>query len=38
MAEDYLPRLFGQNGWVLVKKAEELPQKLPQLYALLTGR
>jgi nitric oxide reductase NorD protein len=37
-AEDYLPRLFGQNGWVLVKKAEELPQKLPQLYALLTGR
>lgn len=37
-AEDYLPRLFGQNGWVLVKQAEELPQKLPQLYALLTGR
>lgn len=37
-AEDYLPRLFGQNGWALVKKAEELPQKLPQLYALLTGR
>jgi nitric oxide reductase NorD protein len=37
-AEDYLPHLFGQNGWVLVKKAEELPQKLPQLYALLTGR
>jgi len=33
-AEDYLPRLFGQNGWVLVKKAEELPQ----LHALLTGR
>lgn len=33
-AEDYLPRLFGQNGWVLVKQAEELPQ----LYALLTGR
>lgn len=37
-AEDYLPRLFGKNGWVLVNKAEELPQKLPQLYALLTGR
>jgi nitric oxide reductase NorD protein len=35
-AEDYLPRLFGQQGWVLVKKAEELPKKLPQLYALLT--
>ncbi|UJS24202.1 nitric oxide reductase activation protein NorD [Thiothrix winogradskyi] len=37
-AEDYLPRLFGQNGWVLLKKVEELPQKLSQLYALLTGR
>ncbi len=37
-AEDYLPRLFGYQGWVLVRKAEELPQKLPQLYALLTGR
>lgn len=35
-AEDYLPRLFGQHGWVLVKRAEELPKKLPQLYALLT--
>ncbi len=35
-AEDYLPRLFGQQGWVLVKKAAELPKKLPQLYALLT--
>ncbi|MBO0611460.1 nitric oxide reductase activation protein NorD [Thiothrix fructosivorans] len=37
-AEDYLPRLFGKNGWVLLKKAKKLPQKLPQLYALLTGR
>ena len=37
-AEHYLPRLFGHQGWVLVRKAEELPQKLPQLYALLTGR
>ncbi|MBU0654975.1 MAG: VWA domain-containing protein [Gammaproteobacteria bacterium] len=37
-AEDYLPRLFGHQGWALVRKAEELPQKLPQLYALLTGR
>jgi len=37
-AEDYLPHLFGHQGWALVRKAEELPQKLPQLYALLTGR
>lgn len=35
-AEDYLPRLFGQQGWASVHKAEDLPQKLPQLYALLT--
>lgn len=37
-AEDYLPHLFGQQGWALVRNVEELPQKLPQLYALLTGR
>lgn len=37
-AEHYLPRLFGHQGWVLVRKVEELPQKLPQLYALLTDR
>ncbi len=35
-AEDYLPYLFGANAYVLVKKAEELPTKLPILYMRLT--
>lgn len=35
-AEDYLPRLFGQNNWVLVRNAAELPRKLPMLYSQLT--
>ena len=36
-AEDYLPYLFGQNAYILVKKAGELPSKLPLLYMRLTG-
>ncbi len=35
-AESYLPRLFGQNNWVLVRNATELPRKLPLLYSQLT--
>jgi len=35
-AEDYLPYLFGKNAYILVKKAEELPNKLPLLYMRLT--
>ncbi|MEZ5540848.1 MAG: VWA domain-containing protein [Pseudomonadota bacterium] len=36
-AREYLPYLFGSNGWMLVRNAGELPGKLPQLYARLTG-
>lgn len=36
-AQDYLPYLFGSNGYVRVKKLEELPRKLPMLYAKLTS-
>jgi len=36
-AEDYLPYLFGANSYVLIRKAEELPQKLPLLYMRLTA-
>lgn len=36
-AEDYLPYLFGSRSYILIKKAEELPKKLPLLYARLTG-
>ncbi len=35
-AEDYLPYLFGQRSYVLVRNAEELPKKLPLLYLRLT--
>ena len=35
-AKEYLPHLFGLNGYVLVSKPEELPEKLVHLYALLT--
>lgn len=35
-SEDYLPYLFGKNAYVLIKKAEQLPAKLPLLYFRLT--
>lgn len=33
---DYLPHLFGSGGYVLIRKPQELPRKLPLLYARLT--
>jgi nitric oxide reductase NorD protein len=33
---DYLPYLFGSNGYVVIRKPAELPQRLPLLYAQLT--
>lgn len=36
-AEDYLPHLFGSQGFVVIRTPEELPRRLPQLYAQLTG-
>ncbi len=35
-AEDYLPYIFGKNAYILIKKAQELPAKLPLLYLRLT--
>ncbi|MFK5984235.1 MAG: VWA domain-containing protein [Pseudomonadota bacterium] len=35
---DYLPHLFGPNGYTIIRKPEELPSKLPMLYAELTQR
>jgi len=35
-AGDYLPHLFGPGGFVVVRKAAELPRELPLLYAQLT--
>lgn len=34
--EDYLPYLFGRSHYTLIRRATELPGKLPQLYARLT--
>ena len=33
---DYLPHLFGPDGYTIIRKPEELPSKLPMLYAELT--
>jgi nitric oxide reductase NorD protein len=33
---DYLPHIFGTGAYVVVRNPEQLPRKLPQLYALLT--
>ncbi|UAW99998.1 VWA domain-containing protein [Halopseudomonas nanhaiensis] len=37
-ASDYLPYLFGQQRYQLIHQASELPELLPKLYLLLTGR
>ena len=33
----YLPHLFGAGGFTVVRKPEDLPARLPLLYAQLTG-
>ncbi|MDD5177546.1 MAG: nitric oxide reductase [Sterolibacterium sp.] len=33
----YLPHLFGPGGFTVLRKPEELPTRLPLLYAQLTG-
>jgi len=35
-AEDYLPYLFGQRSYVLLRNTEKLPKKFPLLYLRLT--
>jgi nitric oxide reductase NorD protein len=35
-AGDYLPHLFGNDGYVLVRTPSELPARLPAVYARLT--
>ncbi len=34
---DYLPNLFGSNGYALIKKVTDLPKSLPILYARLAS-
>ncbi len=33
---EYLPYLFGSGGYVVIRRPQELPNKLPALYARLT--
>lgn len=35
-APDYLPYMFGSNGFSLIRQPEQLPLRLPQLYRQLT--
>ena len=35
---DYLPYMFGANGYTLIKEPQQLPFRLPQLYKQLTQR
>ncbi|MDF3931124.1 nitric oxide reductase activation protein NorD [Pseudomonas citronellolis] len=37
-ASDYLPHLFGRQGYLLLRDPARLPLQLPQLYRQLTGR
>jgi len=37
-AADYLPYIFGQQRFVLLRQPAQLPELLPRLYLLLTGR
>ncbi len=34
---DYLPHLFGNSGYVVIRRPSELPKRLPMLYAQLTA-
>lgn len=35
-AGEYLPHIFGTDGFVVIRKPSELPRELPQIYARLT--
>jgi nitric oxide reductase NorD protein len=35
-AGDYLPYMFGANGYMLIRQPQQLPLRLPQLYRQLT--
>ncbi|MBZ0072812.1 MAG: VWA domain-containing protein [Gammaproteobacteria bacterium] len=35
-AGDYLPYLFGSNGYIVIRKPADLPRRLPLLYVQLT--
>jgi len=37
LADSYVERIFGANGYTIVDKVERLPERLPRLFAELTG-
>lgn len=37
-ARDYLPQVFGADGYSIIDNVEKLPSKLPDLYRRLTSR
>ena len=37
-AEDYLPYLFGSDGYTVILRPSQLPTRLPQLYHQLTSQ
>ena len=37
-AQDYLPMLFGQNGYARVHRPQELVHRLAQIHAALVSR
>ena len=36
-AQDYIPYLFGQNGFAIVREAEHLIEALPDMYRHVAG-
>ncbi len=36
-ASEYLPHLFGPTGYVVIRRPDELPTRLPMLYAQITA-
>ena len=36
-ADDYVKRIFGENNYTIIDNVERLPEKLPTLFANLTG-
>ena len=36
-ADDYVKRIFGENNYTIVDNVDRLPEKLPTLFASLTG-
>lgn len=37
LADRYVERIFGRNGYTIIDRVERLPERLPQLFAELTG-